>query len=213
MQPPGTDLDQALHFVIRRIGEQARREGQPLLESEREFLLHLPERPTNPTLHSAGHYPGDLTLGTLPLRDLEFERLCSLAKNAYAYETEMKPEARVQWNFAAAVFNLNNHPMSWMLRWAGIKGKKAAVVTDGFLLLISGIAVVAVLTCVVFVFFNSAQNHGQVQNVTFWIAGGSLFLTLVLALHLLARRLEIWQGKRTVEKYRCDLGDSRVFKA
>lgn len=206
-----TDLDQALHFVIGRISEQALREGQPLLESEREFLLNLPKRPTNPSLYSA-HYPGDVGFGMLPIRDFAFERLCSLAKNACAFETGNSPQMRRQWNFAVAVFDLNNHPMSWLLRWAGIKVQKAAAVTDGFLLLISGIAVVVLMLCAVFTLINPAQHHRPVPNVTLWIAGGSLFLTVVLGLHLLTRRLEMWQGKRTVEKYRCDLSDSTEFK-
>jgi hypothetical protein len=211
MQPLRTDLDQALHFVVLRISEQAQREGQPLLESEHEFLLNLPKRPINPSLHSV-HYPGDVGFGTLPIRDFDFERLCSLAKNAYAFETANNPQTRRQWHFAVAVFDLNNHPMSWLLRWAGIKVQKAATVTDGCLLLISGIAIVVLLMRVVFTFINRVQNYRQVQNVTLWIAGGSLFLTVVLALHLLTRRLETWQGKRTVEKYRCDLDDSAGFR-
>ncbi len=83
MQSSKTDLDRALRFVVRRISEQAQREGQPLVESERGFLLHLPKHPTNPTLQSAGQYPGDSISWAYPLRDFEFERLCSLAKRVY----------------------------------------------------------------------------------------------------------------------------------
>lgn len=210
MEAPRTDLDRALDFVIRRISEEAHREGHPLLESERDFLHHLPKRPTNPTLHS-GYSPADLGVGALPLRDFSFERLCSLAKNAYTYEITKNPETHRQWNFAIAVFNLNNHPMSWLLRWAGLKGKKAGAVTDGCLLLISGVAVVGLMIALVFAFLYLAPNDRQPQQVTLWIAGGSLFLAIAFAVHLLTSRLEKWQGERTVEKYRCDLDDRPGF--
>ena len=207
MQAPRTDLNLALQFVIHRISEQAQREGEPLLEGEREFLRHLPKHPTNPTLHSA-YYPGDVAFGMPAVRDFAFERLCSLAKKAYAFDVESNATARRQGDFAAAVLNFYDHPMSWLLRWAGIKLQKAATLTDGCLLVTSGIAVVALMLCIGFAFLHIAQSHQQVPNVALWIAGVSLFLAIVLALHLLTRRLERWQGKRSVEKYRCALDDS-----
>jgi hypothetical protein len=116
-------LEAALGFVIRRIREEARRSGKPLDENEEDFLWNLPTKPTNPLAHPP-HYFGEGVLDPLRVRDLQFERLCNLAKNAHKSDIAIKTESARQWNFAAAVLRLNNHPMSWLCSGVASKSGK-----------------------------------------------------------------------------------------
>lgn len=208
-----TDLDAALEFVIRRIREEGERSGEPLDEDEEDFLRNLPTRPTNPTLHST-HYAGDGVLGSFPIRDLSFERLCDLAKAAYKSDTTIGTESERQWNFAAAVFRLNRHPMSWLLQWAGISLRKAAASTDGCLLLTTAIVFIVTSAFVLVPLLRFASGLANAWKLSIRILSGSLCAGLLVALYFWTRRLEFWQGKKTVEKYRCDLSapESGSFK-
>src|SRR5579871_2187367 len=105
MPEESSDLDAALHFVIARIEKEAERSGAALDEDEKEFLRNLPTKPTNPTLHM-----GDHSTDWPVLRDFSYERLCTLAKSAYAYDVRLQPEALRQWDFACAVLQFHHHP-------------------------------------------------------------------------------------------------------
>lgn len=202
-----TDLDAALEFVIRRIREEADRSGHPLDEDEEDFLRNLPTKPTNPTLHSA-HYAGEGVLGTFPIRDIPFERLCNLARQAYKSDTTIGTESERQWNFAAAVLRLNGHPMSWLLQWAGIKLRKAAGSADGCLLLTTAILLIVVSAFVLIPLLHFGSGLAEAWKIIVWILSGFFCAGLLVALYFWTRRLEVWEGKKTVEKYRCDLSRS-----
>src|SRR5215467_9693840 len=117
MQDLSTELETAVNFVVDRIREEADLICSPLDEEELEFLKNLPSVPTNPTLHNDPYSESAWP----PLRDLPFERLCSLAKAARLRDLQLRPEASREWEFAAAVLQLNRHPMSWLLMWSGAK--------------------------------------------------------------------------------------------
>jgi hypothetical protein len=114
------DLDTALRFVIERIEEEATRSGEPLSDEQRFLLNHLPA-------YSAWTQPygGDPEIPAQPIpRDTTYERVCAVAKAAHHHDLRLNPESTLDWEFAAAVSKLNRHPMSWLLRWAGVKQRR-----------------------------------------------------------------------------------------
>src|SRR4029077_12619246 len=108
-----------------RIVEEAERSGEPLDEQERDLLHNLPTTPNNPTL-SSWRFADEYSLPTPILRDFRFERLCLLAKNARLTDTRTRQGAAPQWGFAAAILELNRHPMYWLLQWSGVKKRRPA---------------------------------------------------------------------------------------
>lgn len=193
-------MDAALHFVIARIEKEAERSGAPLDEDEKEFLRHLPTKPTNPTLHTGRHFDADWPV----LRDFSYERLCTLAKSAHAYDVRLRPEALRQWDFACAVLQLHHHPMSWLLDWASIRVKKARGLSDGCLLLITALLVITLSAIAVYLLWNLADRPGEIRRRAIWAAAFCLCGGILSSLYFVARRLERWQGMQTVERYRCD---------
>src|SRR5258707_10883648 len=120
MQRLNADLETALTFVIERIDEEAKRSGSPLDDDERYFLKHLPTVPTNLTAQREYYSESASPV----LRDFSYERLCALAKNARFHDIRTRPEAARDWEFSAAVLQLERHPMSWLLDWAGMKKRR-----------------------------------------------------------------------------------------
>ena len=113
MDRPG-DLDAALTFVIGRVEAQAMLSGEPLDEDERLLLNDLPTTPSMPEISN-----DDPMFPThIRLRDTTYERLCALAKAARRSDVAENP-ALLDWDFAFSVTKLNNHPMYWLLQWAG----------------------------------------------------------------------------------------------
>jgi hypothetical protein len=200
----GKDCDAALRFVIEHINREADRTGSPLDENDTELLENMPIKPTNPTLQGDSFaYEGNLPMPVL--RDFQYERLCTLAKNAHKHDVAVRPEAIQQWVFAAAVLRFHRHPMGWLLEWAGIKVKKAKTPFDGCLLWATGLTVVISLITVVALVLIFSPRQGQLLKFSLWIGGGCLGGGVVACSYFLARRLESWQGEQTIEKYRCDL--------
>jgi hypothetical protein len=110
-----TDLETALGFVVRRIGEQAKASDHPLNDEEHSLLKNLPSSNINylnwdPELGPPGLVP----------RNISLERLCALAKAAYLNDHKINSES-LDWEFAFAVFRLNRHPMWGVLNSAGVK--------------------------------------------------------------------------------------------
>ena len=93
MQDVSADLETTVNFVVARIREEADLICSPLDEEERKFLKDLPSAPTNPTLHNDPYSESAWP----PLRDLPFERLCSLAKAARLRDLQVRPEAAREW--------------------------------------------------------------------------------------------------------------------
>jgi hypothetical protein len=197
------DLHSALHFVIGRISEEADRSGPPLDDDEKHFVLHLPARPTNPTLdhtwseQSTSSWP-------IPLRDLMFERFCKLAKNAHKHDLTFYSNAAKRWNFAAAILQSHHHPMSWLLNWAGIRVTEARV-SDRFLLVLTALVLVTLLLGGILVLAGVAEGQTEIWKWIDWIAGAIGLAAVAVAVYLFTKRMEKRQQQNIVERYRCDL--------
>ena len=114
------DLDAALAFVIGRIEEEATRSDEPLSDEQCFLLNHLPKVSALPQADGADPESPMLLLP----RDIEYERLCGLAKAAHRNDLRLNPALVIDWDFAAAVSKLNGHPMSWLQQWAGVKVRR-----------------------------------------------------------------------------------------
>jgi len=186
---PTTDLETTVAFVIRRIEEQAMRSGQPLNEEQRSLLNDLPRTPTLPETGTAE--PDSLTL-RMP-RDLAYERLCALAKAAHKEDIQLNPEGH-DWHFAAAVAKLNRHPMSWLLRWAGVKTRRPW--WDGCLLFASAFALICCWMALIIPAVSEPRTRLR------WLGVGVGCVAIVLMIGFATRRIEEWQLKQAIERYR-----------
>ena len=114
------DLDGALGFVVKRIEGEATRSGRPLAEEEGLLLNNLPTAPLFALTASS-----DPEFPPLPVpRDLAYERLIALAKEARQHDIRFDPMSDRKWRYAAAACKLHMHPMSWLLQWSGIREQK-----------------------------------------------------------------------------------------
>ena len=111
------DLDAALSFVVERIAKQARLSGEALTSEQRFLLDNLPSGSASTrSLVPVGHPE----IVELVPRNINYERVCAVAKAAYRADRETNPES-LDWEFAYAVFTLNCHPMWGVLNLAGVK--------------------------------------------------------------------------------------------
>ncbi len=113
-------LDNALAFVMERIEEEATRSGEPLTDEQRFFLNNLPRYSTLPLTN----VPDPECPPMLVPRDVAYEWLIALARDARHNDVRVNPASDLEWMCAVAVSKLNRHPMSWLLRWAGMKERK-----------------------------------------------------------------------------------------
>ena len=104
------DLEAAQRFVSGRIAEQATLSGEPLNDEQRLLLNYMPSSPVV-------FFDPETTL--VP-RNINYERLCALAKAAYLNDRKINPES-LDWDFAFAVFTLNRHPMWGLMHSSGVK--------------------------------------------------------------------------------------------
>jgi hypothetical protein len=205
MEKQRADLEMTVAFVTERVSEEAERSGAPLDEDEKYLLHHLPTEPTNPTIASGFDTADEDSWPTPVLRDFRFERLCKLAKDAYLHDLQTRPAAAREWEFAAAVVQLNGHPVSWLLGWAGIRTAKRRAGWDRLFLAVTATLVVILSLFGALALSILTDGKKEVWKWTLWVAGGcgySLFLTL---LYFAVRRLEMRQREQNVERYRCDL--------
>jgi hypothetical protein len=88
-----TDLDNALSFVVRRIEGEATRSGKPLTEEQGSLLNDLPTTPPFPVTASS-----DPEFPLLPVpRDLAYERLIALAKEARQHDVRVDSMSDQKW--------------------------------------------------------------------------------------------------------------------
>jgi hypothetical protein len=191
---PTADLETSLAFVIGRIEEEATRSGEPLSDEERALLNDLPTTSVVPMWY--GSDPESLTV-TVP-RDTAFERLCALARSARNSDARLIPTSALNWEFAAAVSKLNHHPMSWLLRWAGVKVRRPW--WDRWLLVLAALLVIFSGAGLLLLAGNPPWT--LFQRVGF--AAG--YAAVLLPIYFASRRLEEWQLKRNIE--RCRHGSS-----
>ena len=177
------DLDSALSFVIRRIGEQATRSGEPLSQEQRMLLNYLPTSPPA----SAG--PGE---SPVP-RNFDYERLCALGKAAYLSDRQANPTA-LDWEFAFAVFALNRHPMWGILKLAGTKHRRP--LWDQLLLIIAALVFIAATMSVMLLAGKQAWPLFKRVGIVLGYAG--IFLLAYFA----SRRTEQRQFENDIERCR-----------
>ena len=133
------DLEAALSFVVGRIVEQARLSGERLSQEQRFLLDNPPSTPASAHSLTSGHPE----IVKLVPRDINYERLCSLAKSAYLNDREINP-ASLDWEFAFAIFALEGHPMWGLLHWAGVRTYQRSS-RDALFLIIAGLLPVLVV--------------------------------------------------------------------
>src|SRR5258708_8632211 len=109
------DLNAALSFVTGRVNKEATLSGEPLNAQQSLQLTNLPS--STPAIWLPGPETPDPPL--VP-RDVNYERLCALAKSAYLNDRKINPES-LDWGFAFAVFTLNRHPLWALLKHPSVK--------------------------------------------------------------------------------------------
>ena len=127
MQPPTSssseqskELQAALAFVIGRIETSATRSGEPLTDEQRFLLNNLPRTPV-----FSQPLPSDPESPPQPwARDVGYERLIALAKEARMRDAALNPYSKIEWRYVAAVLKLHRHPMCWLLQWAGVRQRR-----------------------------------------------------------------------------------------
>lgn len=208
MQLQSSDLDDALAFVVDRISQEAERSAAPLDHDEMHLLNHLPTEPTNPTaaLASGFNTAYESFWPTPVLRDLRFERLCKLARDAHSHDLQTQPNAIHDWEFAVAVLQLHRHPMSWLLGWASVRAARRPPRWDRLLLMATAVFVVVLFLIGVFALSALTDGQSKLWQWTLWVAGGCMYGTLITLLYFAVRRLEARQKERDITRYRSDLG-------
>lgn len=196
-----SDLDNALDFVIARIHEQAERSCAPLGGDEIDFLHHLPTRPTIPTAWGF-HTAGQDSWPALPLRDPGFERLCSLARDAHRYDVGTRPTGSEEWKFAGSVLQLNEHPMAWLLNWAGMRTQAR---WGGCLLVFCALLVVILFSAGALAICLLLRPDSGLPFITICIVCGAALAGALAVSYLSMRKIERWLRCRAVRRYRCAL--------
>jgi hypothetical protein len=185
------DLEAALRFVTGRLEEQAMRPGEHLTKEQLFLLNTLPSLPPGAM---AFYYRDQISAPPVP-RDLNYERLCALGKAAYLSDRKLTPS--LDWEFALAVFKLNNHPMHGLLKWAGVRQRRLA--SDVFLLIVAALLLVpAVMALVLLVLFAGNTRWTAVL----WVAVGFVYFALILGMYFATRRMEQRQLEKEIDRCR-----------
>jgi hypothetical protein len=191
------DLDNVLSFVVKRIEGEAERVGEPLTGEEASLLQDLPTAPLFPlTVSGDPEFPPPMPIP----RDLAYERVIALTKEARRYDSQRDSTSDREWRYAASVCKLNRHPMSWLLRWAGIKEQKPW--WDRSLLIISAILLTFCLLAFILLGIVNWTRLG-------WITAGLGYFAVTFSLYFSCRYVEEWQLRREIVKYRRAKGPTR----
>jgi len=167
------------------------RSGEPLTEEQLFLLNNLPSLPPGAMVF---YYRGQISAPPIP-RDLNYERLCALGKAAYLSDRKLTPS--LDWEFALAVFKLNNHPMHGLLKWAGVRQRRPA--SDVFLLIVVALLLVAaVMATALLVSF--AGNTRWIAVL--WAGVGFVYVALILGMYFASRRLEQTQLEKEIDRCR-----------
>jgi hypothetical protein len=184
-----TDIEKALSFVIARVEGEAMLSGEPLNEDERDLLNDLPRTPSMPEISS--YDPAFST--DVRLRDTNYERLCALAKAARLKDVALNP-AMLDWDFAFSVTKLNNHPMCWLLQWAGVKQHRPW--WDRWLL----VAAAVLFFAATMPLFSLVVD--KPPAIWRWALTGSGYVLAILCMYFASRRVERKQLQRNIEQFR-----------
>ncbi len=174
------DLDSALSFVIRRIGEQATRSGDPVSEELSMLLNYLP---------TSAPRGGGSEENPVP-RNFDYERLCTLARAAYLSDRQANPSS-LDWEFAFAVFALNRHPMWGLLNAAAVKRRRP--VSDKVLFLFTALLFLFALIVM--------ASHGR-WNPRHLEEVGSGGLVVIVLMYFASLRIEKRRLQKDIERCR-----------
>ena len=184
------DLDAALRFVIVRTEEQAKLSGEPLCVQQSLLVTNLPSSA------AAIWIPGPETPDPpLVPRDVNYERLCALAKTAYLSDRQINP-ASLDWEFCFAVFRLNHHPMWGLLQQAGVEYRRPR--WDGILLVIASLLFVVAGVVLAFLVGLGDEPWTRLQWIEFGLGYGAALALMYFA----SRRIEERQLQREIERCR-----------
>jgi hypothetical protein len=185
------DLRPALEVVIARIEQEALRSGEPLNDEQRFLLNNLPTESALPAMD--GTDPESPPLVSIP-RDLAYECLIALAREARRNDRQANPASAVEWKLAYVVSKLNRHPMAWLLEWAGMKEPKPW--WDRPVLVVSALLVTGTAVALLV----SAEIAGR--GPWLWIGVGIAPISMLGVLWLLSRRMQDRHLRGRVEGYR-----------
>jgi len=180
------DLDAALSFVTSRVNQQATLSGEPVDLQQSLLLSNLPS--LTPTVWIPGPEAPDPTL--VP-RDVNYERLCALAKAAYLNDREINPES-LDWEFALAVFTLSRHPMWRILNSAGVKMYRRPLWDQLFVIVAALFPVIAVILL--------AWNGARTLFLWAGILCGTV--AIMLLIYFVSLQIARWQLQNHIEKCR-----------
>ena len=186
------DLDAALCFVAGRVNEQATLSGDPLNAQQSLLLTNLPS--STPAIWIPGPETPDPPL--VP-KDVNYERLCALAKAAYLNDRKINPES-LDWEFAFAVFKLNRHPMWGVLHSAGVKMFRRPLWDQLFVI----IAALFPLIAVILLAWNGPRTLFQ------WAGIFCGTVAIPLLIYFASRQIEQWQLENHIE--RCRLASRNI---
>ena len=184
------DLNAALSFVTDRVNQQVIQSGEPLNVQQSLLLANMPS--STPAIWLPGPETPDPPL--VP-RDINYERLCALAKTAYLSDRQIHP-ASLDWEFAFAVFKLNRHPMWGLLQQAGVKYRRPP--WDGILLVIASLLFVVAGVMLAFLIGLGDEPWTRLQ----WIEFGLGYSAVVVLMYFGSRRVEEMQLQKEIERYR-----------
>jgi hypothetical protein len=89
---------------------------------------------------------------------------------------------------------LNRHPMSWLLGWAGIKEHRSW--WDRPLLVATALLFIGITSALMI--FAEIGSGSRLR----WIGFGVAYIGILLLLYFASRRIEEWQLKQSIKKYR-----------
>jgi hypothetical protein len=184
------DLDAALDFVTSRINQQATLSGEPLDVQESLLPTNLP--PSTPAIWLAGPETPDPP--PVPI-DVNYERLCALAKAAYLNDRKTNPES-LDWEFAFAVFALKRHPMWGFLKQAGVKYRRPR--WDGILLVIASLLFIVAGAALAFLVGLGDEPWTRFQ----WIEFGFGYSAALVLMYFASRRIEERQLQKEIDRCR-----------
>jgi hypothetical protein len=187
---PTADLDTSLAFVIGRIEEEATRSGEPLSDDQRFLLNHLPNNSALPIWNGADPESPAILIP----RDAAFERLCTVARDAHNSDARLNPASSVDWEFAVAVLKLNRHPMSWLLRWAGMKEHRPW--WDRWALVVAALLVAFCFAALMLIAENDPSSRFR------WAGIGAGCIAILILQYFASRWIEERQLKQTIERCR-----------
>lgn len=187
---PSADLDTCLAFVIGRIEEEATRSGKPLSDDQRFLLNHLPNNSALPIWNGADPE----SPAVLIPRDIAFERLCVVVREAHKSDVGLNPASSLDWEFAVAVLKLNRHPMAWLLGWTGTKERRPW--WDRWLLVGAALLVILCFVALMLIAGNAPWSRLR------WVGVVAGFVAIFLLLYFASRWIEEKQLRQTVEKCR-----------